>query len=135
MWIFSTDLSEVRTDKLEFVGGKGMYEGAIIEETLTDELLLDYLIIDKVEIWKTNDKIKYWTMVFFHSDTETLPELISNALIDGWFAAMKNDKNTKFIIFKGVVLQYTIGNKEEKESVLNYMRTAGIPEEQFNWSE
>ena len=47
-----------------------MYEGAIIKETLSDELLLDYLIIDNVEIWKTDDKhIKYWTMVFFRKRT------------------------------------------------------------------
>ena len=43
-----------------------MYEGAIIKETLSNELLLDHLTIDKVEIWKTNDaNIKYWTMIFF----------------------------------------------------------------------
>ena len=33
-----------------------MYQGAIIKETLSDELLLDYLIIDNVDIWKTGDE-------------------------------------------------------------------------------
>ena len=111
-----------------------MYEGAIIKETLTDELLLDHLIIDKVEIWKTKDTIKYWTMVFFHSNTEDLPQRLANTIIDGWFADMKSD-NVKFIIFKDKVLQYTIGNVSEKEEVLNYMRSVGIPENQFKWSE
>ena len=32
-----------------------MFEGAIIKETLKDELFLDYLQINKAEIWKTND--------------------------------------------------------------------------------
>ena len=111
-----------------------MYEGAIIKETLSDELLLDCLVIDKVDIWKTNDTIKYWTMIFFHSEVEGLPQRLANTIIDGWFADMKSG-NVKYIIFKDKVLQYEIGNVAEKEAVLNYMRSRGIPENQFNWSE
>lgn len=111
-----------------------MYEGAIIKETLTDELLLDHLVIDKVEIWKTNDTIKYWTMIFFHSDIVDLPERLADTIIDDWFADMKKD-NMKYIIFKNKVLKYKIGSVMEKEEVLNYCRSRGIPEEQFNWSE
>jgi hypothetical protein len=112
-----------------------MYEGIIIKETLSDELLLDHLAIDKVDLWKTNDtQIKYWTMVFFRSETDNLPQRLANTIIDDWFADMKSS-NIKFIIFKNKVLQYTIGNVKEKEEVLNYMRSRGIPESQFNWSE
>ena len=112
-----------------------MFEGAIIKETLTDELLLDYLEIDKVEIWKTKDSIKYWTMIFFRSETEDFPERLAAVIIDGgWFADMKSG-NTKYIIFKDKVLTYEIGNLSEKEVVLDYCRSRGIPDEQFNWSE
>ena len=111
-----------------------MYEGAIIKETLTDELILDYLEILKVEIWKTNETIKYWTMIFFKSNVSDFPEKLSKVLIDDWFADMKYN-NTKIIIFKDNVLKYEIGNTTEKEVVLNYCRSRGIPEEQFKWSE
>jgi len=112
-----------------------MFEGAIIKETLTDELLLDYLEIDKVEIWKTNDAIKYWTMIFFRSETEDLPQRLADRIIGGgWYADMKSG-NTKYIIFKDKVLQYEIGNAAEKEAVLDACRARGIPEEQFQWSE
>ena len=111
-----------------------MFEGVIIKETLTDELLLDFLTIDKVEIWKTSNAIKYWTMVFFHSDATDLPKRLSDVITEGWFADMK-DGDIKYIIFKDEVLKYRIGNQEEKEQVLGYMRTKGIPEEQFGWSE
>ena len=122
-------------DNLYFVGGRSlMYEGAIIKETLTDELLLDFLVIDKVDIWKTNDTIKYWTMIFFHSETEDLPQRLANIIIDDWFADMKSN-NIKYIVFKNKVLKYEIGNATEKDKVLDYMRSRGIPEIQFNWSE
>ena len=112
-----------------------MYEGAIIKETLADELLLDYLIINKVEIWKTNDKtIKYWTMVFFHSETEDFPQRLSKTIIANWFADMKCGK-IKYIVFKDKVLKYEIGNAAQKEEVLQCMRGMGLPDSSFGWSE
>jgi hypothetical protein len=45
-----------------------MFQGVIIKETLTDELVLDNIEIEKVELWKTNETPKYWTVVFFKSD-------------------------------------------------------------------
>ena len=63
-----------------------MYEGIIIKETLTDELFLDYLTIDKVEICKTNNAIKYWTLIHFRSDTEDLPRRLADVILEGWFA-------------------------------------------------
>jgi hypothetical protein len=111
-----------------------MYEGAIIKETLTDELILDYLDIEKVEIWKTNESIKYWTMIFFNAKVNDFPERLSKALIDDWFADMKRE-NTKYIVFKDKVLKYEIGNIAEKEAVLKECRARGIPDKQFNWSE
>jgi len=113
---------------------KNEYEGVIIKETLTDELLLDLLTIDKVEICRTNDTIKYWTLIYFHSKTHDLPQRLEETIIEDWFADMKSG-TTKYIIFKNRVLTYEIGNRMEKEKVLAYCHSRGIPEEQFNWSE
>ena len=110
-----------------------MYEGVIIKETLSDELLLDYITIDKVEICKTNNAIKYWTLATFHSETEDLPQRLAAVIIEGWFADIKSG-NVKYIIFKDKVLRYEIGNALEIEEVVKYMRSRGIPEEQINGS-
>lgn len=112
-----------------------MFVGAIIKETIEDELFLDLIKIEKAEIWKTNDiQIKYWTMIFFNSDASDIPEQLSKVIIDGWFADMKQD-SIKYIVFRNYVYQYTIGNAEEKNYVLNEMRKRGIPDEQFGWEE
>lgn len=112
-----------------------MFVGAIVKETIQNELFLDLIKIEKVEIWKTNDtQIKYWTMIFFKSDTMDLPEQLSKTIINGWFADMSRD-NIKYIVFRNCVYQYTIGNEEEKNHVLNEMRKRGIPDEQFGWKE
>ena len=112
-----------------------IYKGVIIKETLTDESLLDLLTIEKVEIWKTQNTIKYWTMVWFNSDFSDFPEKLSKVMITGpWFADLKADQ-LKFVIFKDAVLKYTIGNAAEKEHVLNECRKRGIPDEQLSWDE
>ena len=110
-----------------------MYEGVIIKETLSDESFLDYLVIDKVEVVKTNDTIRYWTVISFHSDINDLPQRLANCIIEDWFADMKSG-NTKYIIFKNKILNYELGNSKQKDSVLNYMRNRGIPESQITGS-
>ena len=94
-----------------------MYEGIIIKETLTDELLLDYLTMDKVEICRTNNAIKYWTVIHFHSETEDLPQRLAAVILDDWFADMKSG-NRKYVIFKDKVLKYEKGNTAEKRRSL-----------------
>lgn len=111
-----------------------MISGIIIKETLTDELLLDHLTIDKVEIWKTDNSIKYWTMIWFTSHETDFPERLSKAILDGWFADMKED-NTKVIVFSDAVLRYEIGNAAQKDAVLDGCRRHGIPEHQLDWEE
>jgi len=107
-----------------------MYEGVIIKETLTDELLLDCLAIDKVEICRTNETIKYWTMIYFRSESFDLPRRIANAIIDDWFVDVKSG-STKYVIFNNKILKYEIGNISEKDEVINYMCTRGIPKAQI----
>ena len=73
-------------------------------------------------------------MIFFNSDAPDIPEQLSKVIIDGWFADMKQD-SIKYIVFRNSVYQYTIGNAEEKNYVLNEMRKRRIPDEQFGWEE
>lgn len=111
-----------------------IFQGVLIKESISDENILDYLDINKVEIWKTNDSTKYWTAIFFTSNYPDFPTAVSKALIDNWFVDFKAG-NTKFIVFKDKVLKYQIGNQGEKSVVLNECRKMGIPDSQLNWSE
>ncbi len=117
----------------------GVYEGVIIKESIADELILDYVSINKVELWKTNSTPKYWTVLYFTSSQLDFPEQISKAVLgnDGgvnWFVDMKCE-NTKIIVFRDRVLKYKIGNIEEKERMCEECRKLGIPDNQMNWGE
>lgn len=111
-----------------------MFEGVLIKETILDEEFLDRLTIEKAEIWKTNNEIRYWTVFWFHSEERNLPGHLSRVMREGWFGDMK-EGDTKYVVFRNEVLSYTIGNAAEKEAVMARCRERGIPDEQMRWSE
>lgn len=117
-----------------------IYEGMLIKESVSDENILDYIQINKVEVWKTNNIPKYWTAIQFTSMEQSLPQKLAQVMrVDKqtgvhWFVDFKQG-NIKYIVFKDTVLSYTIGNSEEKEKVVEECRKLGIPDTQMNWDE
>lgn len=116
-----------------------MYKGVIIKESLSDEKILDYVSISKVEIWRTDANPKYWTVLYFTSAQENFPELLSKVIISNeevgnWFVDMKSG-NIKIIVFRNKILRYEIGNEKEKQIVCEECIKLGIPDSQMNWEE
>ncbi len=115
-----------------------LFEGTLIKESIDDENILDFLSINKVELWKTNDKPKYWTVLSFTSKYSDLPERFSKVMIandavaGNWFVDFKKG-NVKYVVFRDTVLKYNIGNEEEKRAVCARCREFGIPDEQMQW--
>lgn len=58
-----------------------LYEGILIKESLEDENVLDHLSVNKLELWNTGGKPKYWTVLYFISSDPRLPRLLSQALL------------------------------------------------------
>lgn len=117
---------------------RGYYEGVLIKESIESEDILDCLEINKVELWKTGGKPKYWTVLFFISNERSFPEKLSKVMKEeedgNWFCDFKAG-NRKYIVFKERVLQYEIGNAEQKAAVCDACRKLGIPDEQMQWEE
>ena len=117
-----------------------VYEGILIKESIDDENILDLLNINKIELWNTGGKPKYWTVLFFTSSRKDFPEQISKVMISdpdnggNWFVDFKSG-NEKYIVFRDKVLNYHIGNQQEKDYVCSECRKMGILDEQMNWSE
>lgn len=119
---------------------QSIYTGIIIKEGIEDESVLDYVSVNKVELWKTKSTPKYWTVLYFTSNNENLPDLLSKSLIadsskgGNWFIDLKV-KNTKIVVFKNKILKYEIGNEGQKEHVRSECRKLGIPDDEMNWEE
>ncbi len=115
-----------------------LYEGIVIKESLNDDSVIDYLSINKVELWNAGGTPKYWTALYFTSDKFDLPEIFSRVLKDNksgnWFVDFKC-RNIKYIVFYNSILSYTIGNQEEKQSVCDECRKMGIIDSEMQWSE
>ncbi len=119
---------------------KEVYEGVLIKESVTDDSIIDMLNIHKIELWNTGGTPKYWTVLFFTSDKNDLPEKISKVMVSdpdnggNWFVDFKAG-NEKYVVFKDKILKYQIGNCTEKEYVCAECRKMGISDKEMNWSE
>jgi len=117
-----------------------VYEGVLIKESITDDTIIDFLNVHKIELWNAGGKPKYWTVLFFTSDKKDFPEQISRVMVadsdkgGNWFADFKAG-NEKYIVFKNKILKYRIGNQVEKDYVCSECRKMGILDEQMNWEE
>ena len=117
-----------------------VFEGVLIKESIDDENIIDLLNIHKIELWNTDGKPKYWTVLFFTSDKTDFPERVSKVMISdpdnggNWFVDFKSG-NEKYIVFRDKILKYHIGNQTERDYVCDECREMGILDEQMNWSE
>ena len=115
-----------------------MVRGTLIKESLSDETVLDLITIKKAEIWKaenhTVNQPKYWTAIFFVSDSEKFIDELSESLKDEWYVDL-NTNQEKIIVFKNKVIRYDFGDSMGKQQAIDYCRNIGIPESQIDWSE
>lgn len=108
-----------------------VYEGALIKESVTDDAIIDLLNVHRIELWNTEGKPKYWTVLFFSSNKKDFPEQISKVMVSdpdnggNWFVDFKAG-NEKYIVFKNKILKYRIGNQSEKDYVCAECRKMGI---------
>lgn len=116
------------------------YEGVLIKESVTDDSIIDYMHVHKIELWNTGGEPKYWTVLYFTSDKKDFPERISEVIISApdkggnWFVVFKAG-NVKYIVFRNKILKYQIGNQQEKEYVCEACRKMGISNDEMNWTE
>lgn len=117
-----------------------VYEGILIKESVTDDSIIDYLNVHKIELWNTGGEPKYWTVLYFTSDKKDFPERISEVMISdpdkggNWFVDFKAG-NEKYIVFRKKILKYQIGNLQEREYVCDECRKMGISDDEMNWAE
>lgn len=126
--------------QLQTADNEGIFEGLLIKESIENEDILDCLNVNKVELWRTDNYPRYWTAITFTSNTADLALRFSKVMREGndragnWFVDFKKN-NIKYIVFRDLVLKYTIGNAEERSLVEEQCRGQGIPDHQMDWSE
>lgn len=119
---------------------KEIYEGTLIKESVTDDHIIDYLNVHKIELWNVGGTPKYWTVLFFTCDKKDFPEEIAKVMVSdpnkggNWFVDFKSE-NQKYIVFKDKILKYQIGNQTEKDIVCAECRKLGISDKEMNWAE
>ncbi|MDE7326874.1 MAG: XRE family transcriptional regulator, partial [Lachnospiraceae bacterium] len=102
---------------------------------------LDEVRVYGTELWRRDDKKPhYQTALRFTADGEDFPQKLSRVMIadpdrgGNWFADFKGG-DTKYIVFRDLVLSYRIGDALAKAAVCEECRKRGVEEGRMNWEE
>ena len=119
-----------------------MYNGLILKESLgsVDVFVDDRIIITKEEIWKVGRRAvdwqpKVWTAIYVEGEEEDIEDIaviISNSILDKWYANLSNS-TTEYVIFHKKIFSYTKGDDDTKQKAKNYGKSIGVPEHQLDW--
>jgi len=118
------------------------YRGLLLKEGLSDETVLDDLIISKTEYWDVKntsaDQPKQWTAISFEVDgdqVDVIAENLSNALRPtGWYLNMNSDDEV-IVVFPRKVFKYRKGDSGKRAEAIEFGKSVGIPDSQLDWEE
>ena len=107
------------------------YKGIIIEESLSDNRILNGLEIIKIEISKEDNPQDRWHLYTVRVSEEDINELSKN-IKPKWYMHFWKGKEV-IAIFKDKKFEFNYDNKSERTPVVNYGLSLGIPKEQLDF--
>ncbi len=121
-----------------------MYTGVIIQESLTDQDILDKLHITRTRIEEVTPRhntpwVKAWilhTVEIEEEDADMWAEWLSRHIDNShdhpWYADFKNDK-FHYVIYPGKVFKIDRSDTGQNREAQEYGKSVGIPEYQLDW--
>ncbi len=115
--------------------------GVLIKESINTEDILDEIEVYNMRLLKQADRRpRYQTALYFTADGEDFPQKLSRVMIadpdrgGNWFADFKGG-DVKYIVLRGRVLSYRIGDEAAKAAVREECRKRGVNDKEMNWEE
>ncbi len=121
-----------------------MYTGVIIQESLTDQLILDKLHVTRTVVEEVTPKhntpwVKAWilhTVEIEEEDADKWAEWLSNHIDDShdhpWYADFRNEK-FHYVIYPGKIFKIDRTKPDENKDAVDYGKSVGIPSHQLDW--
>lgn len=104
-----------------------MYKGVIVEQSLTDTVILSSLDIQNRNVIDAQNWIEMTVFV-----TEEQIEKLSSLLRDGWYMHFWCGRSVK-VLFKNKVFEINYDDKSTWKSAVDYGMSIGIPYEQLDF--
>lgn len=115
-----------------------MLKGTLIKESISNESILDMVVIENVEIWiaenRSANQPKYWTAIFFRVNDDAFINKLADVLYKGWYVDL-GDNEHKIVVLKNKVIKYKVGDAKGKAGAIKYCKKARIPESQIDWND
>ncbi|MDO8269130.1 MAG: hypothetical protein Q7T54_00475 [Candidatus Levybacteria bacterium] len=121
-----------------------MYTGVIIQESLTDQEILDKVhvirtVVEEVTLRHNTPWVKSWilhTIEIEEDEIDKWAEWLSHNIDDShdhpWYADFRNDKY-HYVIFPDKIFKIDRSNSEQNKEAQEYGKSVGIPDHQLDW--
>jgi len=110
---------------------KKEFKGIIVEESLSDNRILNDLAIIKVEISKEENSLDRWHLYTVKVSKEDVDKLSKN-IKPKWYMHFWKERSV-IVIFKDKKFEFNYDNKSEWKSAVNYGLSLGVPKEQLDF--
>ena len=107
------------------------YRGIIIEESLTENRILNEMVILKMYITGHENKNDRWHLFEVEAD-ENIIENISKEIYEGWYAHFWHETDV-IAVFHNKIIKFNYLDKNTWNEVIEYGRKLNIPEEQLDF--
>lgn len=107
------------------------YKGVIVEESLTDNRILNNLELVKVSITDEENPLERWHIYTANVSKDDINEL-SKHLKNKWYMHFWKDRNV-IAIFKDAVFEFNYDDKATWKSTIEFGISIGIPENQLDF--
>ncbi|MEI6288783.1 MAG: hypothetical protein WCP18_04425 [bacterium] len=108
------------------------YKGAIIEESLADNRLLNNLDIIKVRISNDENPADRWHIYTVKVNQEEIEKLAQN-IKPKWYMHFWNDQKDIIAIFENKKFKFNYEDKASWSPAIDYGLSQGIPKEQLDF--
>jgi hypothetical protein len=119
--------------------------GVLLAESLLNDHPIEALVLHVGKIIRSDlgdvaaGQPRTWTFIEFEVDAASVEQLASSlsAALNpagGWYCDFRTAEET-FVVFSQRIFRYPRGSTSARAEVVNYGRTAGVPDHQLDWPE
>jgi hypothetical protein len=109
-----------------------IYKGTIVEESLTDNRIINNLKIVRFRISKDENPSNRWHLYTVNANKEEIQKVSRYINSGKWYMHFWSG-NDVIAVFKDKIFEFKYDQKETWKGAIDYGRSLGIPDEQLDF--
>lgn len=108
------------------------YTGTIIEESLSDNRIVNHLHISKVRLSEEDEPAKRWHLYTVRVTRKQI-ESLADHMKQGWYMHFWDEHHHIIVVFKDHTFEFGKNDESARRDAIEYGVSVGIPAEQLDF--